>query len=135
MFEFLAKKTQFPHLLLQQQDASMHWTIGYETKDGRRHGLLNEVTGVTVKDKPGKVRGKRGVYTFFEEFGANPSFLETFTTARRNNEEGKISFGTMGCIGCVCAGTKVLDKDFNEVNIEDLRQEDGIIGFDLENDC
>lgn len=135
MFEFLAKKTQFPHLLLQQQEASMHWTIGYETRDGRKHGLLNEVTGVSVKDKPGKVRGKRGVYTFYEEFGSFQGFLETFNTSRYNAEEGNISFGTIGAIGCVCAGTKVLDKNFNEVDIKDLKQEDGIIGFNFENHC
>ena len=135
MFEFLARKTQFPHLLLQAQDVTMHWTLGYETRDGRRHGLLNEITGVSIKDKPGKVRGKRGVYTFYEEFGSFPGFLETFNTSRYNAEEGSISFGTIGAIGCVCAGTKVMDRNFNEVNIEDLEPEDGIIGFDIGNDC
>lgn len=99
MFEFLARKTQFPHLLLQAQDVTMHWTLGYETRDGRRHGLLNEITGVSIKDKPGKVRGKRGVYTFYEEFGSFPGFLETFNTSRYNAEEGSISFGTIGAIG------------------------------------
>jgi hypothetical protein len=31
--------------------------------------------------------------------------------------------------GCVCAGTKVFDKDGRCVNIEDLCQDDGIIGW------
>lgn len=36
--------------------------------------------------------------------------------------------------GCVCAGTKVWDKDGNLCNIEDLKQEDGILGYSVERD-
>jgi len=34
--------------------------------------------------------------------------------------------------GCVCAGTKVWTNDGRLINIEDLKQEEGIIGFDKE---
>lgn len=34
--------------------------------------------------------------------------------------------------GCVCAGTKVWDNNGNLVNIENLKQEDGILGFNQE---
>lgn len=35
--------------------------------------------------------------------------------------------------GCVCAGTKVWDNQGNLVNIEDLKPENGILGYDIEN--
>lgn len=37
--------------------------------------------------------------------------------------------GTRFAWGCVCDGTKVYRKDGSVCNIEDLKQEDGIIGF------
>lgn len=107
MYEFLAKNTQFPHLLLKTQDSTMHWVMGYLSKDKREMGVLNEVTGLSVKDDPDKVRGKRGVYTLFEEFGKFPGFQQTFDTARYNAEEGDYAFGSMGCVGT--GGTRGAD--------------------------
>lgn len=99
MFNFLAKNTQFPHLLLKTQENAMHWVLGYQFKDGKPGGVRNEVTGVSVKDDPDKVRGKRGVYTLFEEFGSFRNFLKTYDTAVHNAKEGGVSFGSIGVVG------------------------------------
>lgn len=105
---FCADHTQFPHLRLIERTNDMYWVMGYlDAKTKRPKGVLNEVMGVSIKDQPDKIRGKRGMYTFFEEFGYFKNFLQTFNTARYNVEDGDISFGTMGCIGT--GGTKGAD--------------------------
>jgi len=38
-------------------------------------------------------------------------------------------FGEIFAYGCVCAGTKVWTNDGRLVNIEDLKKEDGIVGY------
>jgi hypothetical protein len=43
------------------------------------------------------------------------------------NIANKLGAGTDGM--CVCAGTKVFKADGEIINIEDLKQEDGIIGW------
>lgn len=42
---------------------------------------------------------------------------------------GGTHFGTRIGLGCVCAGTKVWDKNGHIINIEDITKESGIIGF------
>lgn len=105
IINFCADNTQFPHLRLIERANDMYWVMGYfDAKTRRPRGVLNEVMGVSIKDQPDKIRGKRGMYTFWEEFGYFKNFLQTFNTARYNVEDGEISFGTMGCIGT--GGTK-----------------------------
>lgn len=105
IINFCADNTQFPHLRLVERSNDMYWVMGYfDAKTRRPRGVLNEVMGVSIKDQPDKIRGKRGMYTFFEEFGYFKNFLQTFNTAKYNVEDGDISFGTMGCIGT--GGTK-----------------------------
>lgn len=134
--DFLAENTEWPAQRLTGRLDDMYWEMGYrDNASPAKQGTGNVIVGLSVKDKPGKVRGKRAVRTYFEEVGSFPNLIDTYNTARYNAEEGDISFGTLGLIGCVCAGTKVFDKNFNEINIEDLKQEDGIIGFDINNDC
>jgi hypothetical protein len=104
--DFCADNTQFPSKRLKNSLGDMHWIMGYYDSDDQQiiRGTKNEVMGLSIKDKPGKIRGKRAVRTYFEEFGMFANFLETYNTALYNAEEGGYSFGTLGVIGT--GGTK-----------------------------
>jgi hypothetical protein len=94
---------------------------------GTDRGTLNEVIGVSAKDDISKVRGKRQNLIVVEEFGAFRNVLELYNIMIPSVQEGDISFGSMYLVGCVCAGTKVFDKDNNLMNIEDA--DSSIIGY------
>lgn len=69
----------------------------------------------------------------WEEFGMFPGFIDAWNTSRPNVEEGGYSFGqaiALGTGGCICAGSKVFTNSGDIKNIEDLKKEDGIIGYD-----
>lgn len=104
--DFCADTTQFPSKRLKSSLGDMHWRMGYFDSEDQQieRGTKNEVMGLSIKDKPGKIRGKRAVRTYFEEFGMFPNFLETYNTALYNAEEGGYAFGTLGVIGT--GGTK-----------------------------
>lgn len=104
--DFCADNTQFPSKRLKSSLGDMHWRMGYFDSEDQQieRGTKNEVMGLSIKDKPGKIRGKRAVRTYFEEFGMFPNFLETYNTALYNAEEGGYAFGTLGVIGT--GGTK-----------------------------
>ena len=132
MFAFTAQNTQFPRKTIKSSLNDMDWVMGYlDLNTGTKRGTGNEVIGVAVKDDPGKGRGKRAQLIGLEEFGKFPNVAEVIKIAEPSVREGDLTFGVMVAIGCVCAGTKVYTKEGIEVNIEDLRQEDGILGFDL----
>ena len=108
----------------------MSWTMGYIDLDtGTRKGTLNEVLGISSKDDESKLRGKRGVLIALEEWGSFPNLLGLYGTLRPSVEEGDAVFGLIFAQGCVCAGTKVWTNDGRNINIEDLRKEDGIVGY------
>lgn len=79
---------------------SMEWHFAYTTKDGLERGRKNEVIGVSMKDNPGKARGKRANLILYEEFGKFPNLLEAFRTNRPSTEAGPVAFGQ-----CVLFGT------------------------------
>src|SRR5690606_9123316 len=87
--------------------------------------------GISLKDNPDKARGIRGPLIHYEEDGLFPHLESAWNINRKAVEDGKVAFGQMVALGCVCAGTKVWTKDFKQINIEELKQEDGIIGFDV----
>jgi len=66
---------------------------------GTYMGTLNEVVGVSAKDDPSKVRGKRMNLIVVEEFGSFPNVLELYNIMIPSVQEGDISFGTMYLIG------------------------------------
>lgn len=101
-----AEYTQWPARRIKSTLDEMHWIMGYRDIDNDQiiRGTKNEITGMSVKDNPGRIRGKRALLTVFEEFGAFPNFLETYNTALYNAEEGGYSFGTLMPIGT--GGTK-----------------------------
>jgi intein/homing endonuclease len=128
--DFLAQNTQWPSKRLKSSMADMVWTMGYRDLDtGTAKGTLNEVYGVSAKDDPSKVRGKRLHFIVIEEFGSFKNVLELYNIMLPSVQEGEFSFGQMYLIGCCCAGTKVWTPDGRYINIEDLKKEDGIVGY------
>ena len=57
-----------------------------------------------------------------------PRLIDLYNVMIPSVQEGDIVFGLMYLQGCVCAGTKVWTKQGKLVNIEELKQSDGIIG-------
>ena len=106
----------------------------YYTKDGtkakRFDGSGSTLGVVTFNKDPYKTAGKRNSVTIIEEIGLCTNLL-TFWNANKDVQRiGRTKFGSTLGIGCVCAGTKVWTSNGRLVNIEDLKQEDGIIGYD-----
>lgn len=98
--DFLAENTEWPAQRLTARLGDMYWEMGYrDNVSPAKQGTGNVIVGLSVKDKPGKVRGKRAVRTYFEEVGSFPNLIDTYNTARYNAEEGDISFGVLGLIG------------------------------------
>lgn len=98
--DFLAQNTQFPRKRLKSSLQDMAWKMGYLDLDtGTYMGTLNEVVGVSAKDDPSKVRGKRMNLIVVEEFGSFPNVLELYNIMIPSVQEGDISFGTMYLIG------------------------------------
>jgi hypothetical protein len=69
MIDFQAQHTQFPSKRLRSSLQDMQWKMGYVDLDtGAQKGTLNEVIGVSSKDDPDKLRGKRSTKIIIEEF-------------------------------------------------------------------
>lgn len=98
--DFLAQNTQFPSKRLKSSLQDMAWKMGYyDLNTGTQRGTLNEVLGVSAKDDPSKVRGKRLHFIIVEEFGSFRNVLELYNIMLPSVQEGDISFGTMYLIG------------------------------------
>ena len=108
--DFCSEATEFPKKRLTNSINQMHWQMGYkENESVAKKGSLNEVIGVSVKDSPGKLRGKRGAFIGLEEFGSFPNLIELYGTLRPSMEDGDIVFGMIYCQGT--AGDK--ESDFS----------------------
>lgn len=130
MIDHCAQNTQFPARRLKSSVDKMNWIMGYvDLETGTKMGTKNEVLGVTSKDNIAKLRGKRSVFLGIEEFGSFPNLSDLYTVMRPSVRDGNLVFGLMYLQGCVCAGTKVWTADGRYVNIEELKQADGIVGF------
>ena len=129
--DFCAEHTQFPSQRLQSSINKMQWTMGYidPIDNQTKKGTGNTVMGVTTNDDPEKGRGKRTTELIYEEIGVFPKFLDTWSVNEPSVQEGDAVWGQMIGIGCVCKGTKVYTKQGKQVNIEELTQDMGIIGF------
>lgn len=125
---FSFANTPFPRLLLKNSPNEMAWQMGYKDEYGVEKGSLNQVLAVSSKDNSEKLRGKRG-WILFEEMGSFKGLLSLYDITRKSVEDGDYTFATMYLVGCVCAGTKVWTMEGNNVNIENLQAQDGIIGF------
>lgn len=100
MIDFLSNNTQFPSARIKNSIGEMSWKMGYvDATGGTERGTLNEVLGLSARDNPDKVRGKRSHEVIYEEFGSFPKFIETWITSEYNVREGDISFGRRMAIG------------------------------------
>ena len=98
--DFLAQNTEFPAKRLKSSMQDMQWRMGYVDLDtGTQKGSLNEVIGVSAKDDPAKIRGKRLHFIVVEEFGSFKNVLGTYNVMLPSVQEGDISFGTIYLIG------------------------------------
>lgn len=115
-------------------NTSMRKRAGFFTKDEFGNevelGYKSEIIGVTLKDNPDVVRGKKAKLILFEEAGSFKELGAAWQIARPSVEVDGVAFGTMIAFGCVCKGSRVWTSGGNCINIENLRQEDGIIGWD-----
>ena len=100
MIDFQAQNTQFPSKRLKASIQDMQWKMGYTDLDtGAQKGTLNEVIGVSSKDDPDKLRGKRSSKIIIEEFGNFPKVTDTYRVILPSVQEGDIVFGQMILIG------------------------------------
>ena len=58
-------------------------------------GYKSEIMGLSIKDNPGVVRGKRGELILFEEGGSSPELGQAWHVARPSVEQDGINFGIM----------------------------------------
>ena len=132
--DFCAEYTQFPKKRLTSSLDKMKWTSGYKESNSEvKKGSGNEVIGISVKDSPGKLRGKRGAFIGLEEMGSFPNLIELYSTLRPSMEDGDIVFGMIYAQGCVCAGTKVLQENGKPINIEDVSINTKLLGYNGSN--
>ena len=100
MVDFQAQHTQFPSKRLKNSLQEMQWKMGYTDLDtGAQKGTLNEVIGVSSKDDPDKLRGKRSSKIIVEEFGNFPKITDTYRVVLPSVQEGDIVFGQLVLIG------------------------------------
>jgi hypothetical protein len=85
---------------LRVKDTIMEKTAGYKMPgDPSERGFLSSVVGVTLKNAPGKARGKRGKIILWEEAGIFPNILTSWRIAQKSLEDGNRVFGIMIAFG------------------------------------
>lgn len=133
IMDFLDKHTEWAKQRLVS--TRMERVSGYKVTDefGKQteQGYLSSIAGVTLKNDPERIRGTRGKLVLWEEGGKFPSLLDAWRIEQPSVEtdDGK-AFGLMIAFGCVCKGTKVWTSTGDCVNIEDIKKEQGILGWD-----
>ena len=95
---FIRANTAFPRLLLKNAPGDMTWQMGYEDEFKIQRGSFNLVLGVSAKDNPDKLRGKRG-WILFEEMGTFKGLLPLYDTTRHSVEDGDYTFACMYLVG------------------------------------
>lgn len=131
VIDFCSNHTEFPRQRLRDSISDMNWIMGYKDVQGRNKGTLNEVQGVSTNFNPDKARGKRANLFGYEEFGKFPKFIDTWNVNKPAVEEDDVVFGLGFAIGCVCAGTSVFNNNGEIINIENIDNTKGIIGFNI----
>ena len=95
---FLRTNTPFPRLMLKNSPNEMSWQMGYKDELGIERGSFNSVLGVSAKDDPDKLRGKRG-WILYEEMGAFKGLLALYDTTRKSVEDGDYTFAIQYLVG------------------------------------
>ena len=95
--DFLAEHTPFPRLKVI--DRQLEKRIGYkDPRTGAERGMKSDIIGLSTKDDPDKVRGKRG-HIIFEEYGAYPHIKKAWAISRASVEDGDNVFGCLSGLG------------------------------------
>ena len=85
---------------LRLKDTMMEKSAGYNKPgDPVDYGFLSSVVGVTMKNNPGKSRGKRGKLIIWEEAGIFPNILKSWRIAQKSMEDSLRVFGFMVAFG------------------------------------
>lgn len=110
------------------------WKAGFEVKN-EIGGFIEEgykglITFETMFDDPTKLEGEYFHDVIAEESGQNKILGKSVDSIRPALEFGSQMMGSFYLYGCVCAGTKVWNNKGDLINVEDLQQSEGILGFD-----
>jgi len=92
-------------------------------------GYNSSIGRLTFMDNPFAAIGKSANIFIFEEAGRWPGLIQSYNITEPCWRDGADMIGTPIIFGCVCAGTKVWTNDGREINIENLHQDEGIIGY------
>ena len=95
-------------------------------------GYKSQVICVTFNGNTEAAKGKDATLILFEEAGVFDNLKASYLATKATVEDGMYVTGQMVVFGCVCAGTKVWTKEGKLINIENLVQTDGLIGYDGE---
>ena len=130
--EFLNSETNKGMLHLSKiKNSEFQRRASYKVKEGNVElvkGSKSEIRGVII-DNPRKMRGSRVNRLFYEEAGSNPNLVQAFIQGDPLVTVGGQRIGTLAAWGCVCAGSQVYTRKGDIINIEQLQQSDGILGF------
>lgn len=86
--------------------------------------------GVFTSENPEATAGGRYSVIVIEETGLVSNLLTVHGSSEATQmTDGTDKYGSTLYIGCVCADTKVWTNDGRLINIQDLKQEDGIVGY------
>ena len=103
-------------------------------------GYKSEIIGVTLKDNPDVVRGKKANLIMFEEAGSFKELSAAWQIARPSVEiDGKafgtmIAYGTGGDEACITEDNYVYTSSGEMISIKELSNQK-LLGFDLDNKC
>lgn len=124
-------------------NTQMRRRAGFYTKDDYGNiielGYKSEIIGVTLKDNPDVVRGKKANLIMFEEGGSFSELGAAWQIARPSVEVDGIAFGTMivwgtgGDEGCITEDNLVYTSDGRQLSIKDITKKDKLIGYDVTN--
>ncbi len=102
MLEFIAEHTPWGKAK-QKIDTQMHKRASFIVTDENGQkvevGYKSEIIGVTIKNDPHKMRGRRAKLILFEEAGNSPHLLEAWSVTRPSVEESGNAFGTLIAFG------------------------------------
>ena len=119
---------------LQPNNMKNPWRHEYPKKIGGEWTTAgsgsNIKHGVFTSENPEATAGGRYSVIVIEETGLVSNLLTVHGSSEATQmTDGTDKYGSTLYIGCVCAGTKVWTNDGRLVNIEDLKQTDGIVGY------
>lgn len=130
----------YPHPFMQSYSGTFSSgksvVAEYKKKIGgtwQNYGTGSRINHISYKDNVFAGQGGRNSVMVKEEVGMHQYLIQCQEADRETMMNGTNKFGSCLYIGCVCAGTKVYTGDGRVINIEDLKKEDGIIGFNGNN--